>query len=64
MRAADRAIGILAQLQFAELHAQRIDQEQSSGERIALPQNQLDGFGGLNHADQPGQNAEHSTLRA
>ncbi len=64
MGAADRAIGILAQLQFAELHAQRVDQQQASGQRIALPQNQLDGLGRLDHADQAGQNAEHSTFGA
>src|SRR5260370_33103603 len=64
VRAAGGAIGILAQLQFAELHAEGIDQQQSSGERIALPQNQLDGLGRLNHADEPRQNPENSAFRA
>jgi hypothetical protein len=64
MRPADRAIGILAQLEFAELHAQRVDQQQASDQRLAFAENQLDHFGGLHHADQPGQNAQHSALGA
>ena len=64
MRSAGRAIGILAQLEFAELHVQRIDQQQPADQRLALAQNQLDDFGGLHHADQPGQNAQHSTFGA
>ena len=35
MRAARRAIGVLAQLQLAELHAQRVYQQQSSNQRFA-----------------------------
>src|SRR5271155_2911540 len=35
MRAADRAVGILAQLEFAKLHAQRVNQQQPSDERLA-----------------------------
>src|SRR5271170_7262597 len=64
MRAADRAIGILAQLEFAELHAQRVDQQQAADERLTHAENQLDHFGGLHHAHQTGQNAEHSAFGA
>src|SRR5271166_5177850 len=39
MRAANRAIGILAQLQFAKLHAQCIDQQQPSDKRLARTEN-------------------------
>ena len=35
MRTADGAVGILPQLQLAEFHSQRVDQQQSSDERIA-----------------------------
>src|SRR5712691_5195763 len=39
MRAAHRAIWIFAQLEFAELHAKSIDQQQTSNERLARSQN-------------------------
>src|SRR5271168_3548934 len=64
MGAADGAIGILPQLELAELHAQGIDQQQSANQRIALAENQLDRFRRLNHADESGQNSEHSAFRA
>ncbi len=64
MGAADRAIGIFAQLEFAELHAQRVDQQQAADERLARAENQLDHFGGLHHAHQAGQNAKHSAFGA
>ena len=64
MGSANRAIRILAQLEFAKLHAQGVDQQQTSDQRLARAQNQLDGFRRLHHADQSGQNAQHSTFRA
>ena len=64
MRAAGRAIGILAQLEFAELHVQRIDQQQPADQRLAFAQNQLDDFGRLHHADQSGQNSQHAAFGA
>ena len=64
MRSADRAIGVLAQLEFAELHVQGIDQQQPADQRLALAQNQFDDFSRLHHADESGQNAQHSTLGA
>src|SRR5580658_912351 len=39
MRAADWAIGILAQFEFAELHAQRVDQQQAPDEGLARTEN-------------------------
>src|SRR6266404_2534166 len=39
---AHRAIGILAQLQFAEFHRQSIKQQQAPGETVAAAENQLD----------------------
>jgi len=44
VRAADGAIGILAQLSVRGTSCPAHRQEQASGERISLPQNQLDGF--------------------
>ena len=64
MSSADRAIRILAQLEFAELHVQGIDQQQAANQGFAFAQNQLDDFGGLHHADQPRQDAQHSALGA
>ena len=64
VRAADRAVGILAQLQRAEGHAQCVDQQETAHKGLSYLQNQLDRLGRLDHADQAGQNAEHATLRA
>src|SRR5215469_3518061 len=52
MRAACRAIGIFPQFEFAEFHAEGIDQQQPADERVALTEDQLDGLGSLNHPDQ------------
>ncbi len=64
VEAADRALGILAQLEFAEAHVERVDQQQPADERIALAENQLDDLGGLDDADQPRKNAQHAALGA
>src|SRR3984893_13468648 len=64
MGSAGRTIGILAQLQLPKLHAQRVDQKQSSHQRITLAQNQLDGLSRLNHPHQAGENSEHPALGA
>jgi len=44
MGAASRALWIFPQLQLAELHPQRIDQQQPPNQRIATTQNQFDSF--------------------
>src|SRR5580704_2976175 len=64
VRAAGRAVGILTQFELAELHAQRIDEKQPPDEWVTLAKNQLDDFSRLNHTDQSGQNAQHSTFGA
>ena len=64
MRTADRAVGIFVQLQRAELHGERIDEQEATGEALADAQDQLDDFGGLDDADQTRENSEDSTLRA
>src|ERR1039458_7191286 len=64
MLAADRAIGILAQLEFAEAHVESVDQQQTADERFALAKYQFDDFSGLNDADQTGKNTQHATLGA
>ena len=64
MVAADRALGIAAQLQLAEAHLQRVVQEQPADERLAGSENQLDRFGGLDDADDARQDAQHAALGA
>ena len=59
-----RAIRILAQLELAKFHGQRVDQQQPPDQWIACAQNQLDGFRRLNHSYQSGQNSQHSAFRA
>src|SRR5579862_2483451 len=61
---AHRAIRILAQLEFTELHAQRIKKEQAADQAVARAQNQLDGFHGLNGSDDARQHAEHAAFCA
>ena len=56
MVAAHRAFRIAAQLQLAEAHGQRVVQHQAADQRLADAQDQLHGFGGLNQADDAGQN--------
>ena len=62
--AADRALGILAQLEFAEAHVERVDEQQAADERLALAEDELDDLSGLNDADQAGKNAQHAALGA
>src|ERR1700690_4656449 len=58
------AIRILAQLELAEFHVERVDQQQPANQRLTLAQDQLDDFSGLHHTHESGQNAQHSTLGA
>ena len=62
--AADGALGILAQLELAEAHGERVDQKQAPNERLALAEDELDDLSGLNDADQAGENAQHAALGA
>src|SRR6202035_5324479 len=60
---ANRAVRILAQLQLAETHAQRIHQQQAPDQRIALAQDQLNDLSGLDDPDEAWENPKHSTFR-
>src|SRR3984957_3102970 len=64
MLAAHRAIRILAQLQFAELHSERIEQKQATNETVAFSKNQLDRFHRLNRSDDSWQDTENTAFRA
>src|SRR5712692_8818034 len=48
------AVRILAELQFTELHAQRVKEQQPADKGIAAAENQLDGLHGLNRTDNAG----------
>src|ERR1700722_14353377 len=50
MRATHRAVGIFSQFQLAKLHAQSVNEQQPSNERLADSENQLDRLGRLHHA--------------
>src|SRR5712664_1403254 len=64
MRAAHRAIRVLAQLELAELHPESVKKQQSSHEIIAAAEDHLDRFHRLDGADNSGQDAEHAAFRA
>ena len=51
MSSAYWAIGIFAQLEFAELHIQGIDQQQAANQGLAFAQDELDDLRRLHHAD-------------
>src|ERR1051326_7108457 len=62
--AADRAIRIFSDLQLAELHCQRVEQNQPSDQRVSFSEDQLDGFRRLHGSYQARKNAEYATLGA
>src|SRR5207302_4445025 len=64
MRAAHRAIRILAQLQLAEAHLERVVDQKASDQRLTDAGDQLDRFCRLDDADDSRPSAAHSTLRA
>src|SRR5579883_543532 len=64
MVTANRAIGISAQAQFTEAHAQRVEQQQAAGKRFAGAKNQLDRLHGLERAHNSGKDAQHATFCA
>src|SRR5258708_2980308 len=58
------AAWIFAQLERAEVHAQRVDEEQAADERLADAEDELDDLGGLDDSDQAGQDAEDAAFGA
>src|SRR5260370_16497502 len=64
MYSANHTVGILAQLQLAKLHAQRVDQQEPANQGIAGAQDQLDGLSCLNDSNQPGQDSQQPAFRA
>ncbi len=64
VRAAGGAVGVLAQLEGAEAHAERVDEQQAADERLADAEDELDDLGGLDDADEAGKDAEHAAFGA
>src|ERR1017187_732227 len=62
--ATERALGVAPQLEFAELHLERIEKEQAVEERSALAEDKFQNLGRLDESDHAGQHAEHAPLRA
>ena len=62
--AADRALGVLADLDRAVLHLQGVVDHQPADQRVADAGDQLDRLGDLDRADRRAQHAEHAALGA
>src|SRR6185295_7837329 len=61
---ADRAAGVLLELELAEAQPERVEQHQTADQRLADAHDQLDHLVRLERADDSGQHAEHTALRA
>ena len=61
---AGRAAWIFAQLERAEVHAQRVDKQQSADQRLADAEDELDDLGRLDDSNEAGEDAEDAALGA
>jgi hypothetical protein len=64
VRTAYRAVGILPELQLAELHSERVEDEESADERLAGADDELDRLGRLDAPDHAREHAEHASFGA
>ena len=64
MGPAHRALRILCELELTELELEGIEQDQAPDQRLAHPQNQLDGLHRLDRPDDPREHAEHAAFGA
>ena len=62
--AADRAVGIATHVHLVERRAERVEEEQPAGERLAASEDQLERLVRLERADDPRQDAEDAALGA
>ena len=62
IRAAQRAVRVLSQPQFAKRHLERVEHKQAAGERRADADDRLDGLRRLQETDDPRQHAEDAGL--
>src|SRR3989475_1685183 len=61
---ANRAFGVLPQLELAELHPERVEHEEPADERVAPAEEELDRLDRLNRSDDAREDAEHAAFRA
>ena len=64
VRPADRALGVLADLHFAEGHLEGVVEQEPADQRFPGSQDEFDRLGRLNDADQARQNSQHAPLGA
>src|SRR4029077_316406 len=62
--AANRARRVPAQTQLAEAHAQRVEEQEATGERFADAENELDRLHRLERADDAGENTQDAAFGA
>src|SRR5215469_1480206 len=58
------AVRVFAQTEFAEVHAECIDQQEAANEWFARAENELDDLGRLDYAEQSGKDSEHAPFGA
>src|SRR5213594_3200252 len=64
IRSADRALGVLAQLELPELHPERVEDEEAADQRVAPPEEKFDRLDRLDRSDNAREHAEHAALGA
>src|SRR5437899_4511857 len=64
VRATDRALRVLPQLQLAELHAKGVEHEEAADQRVAFTEEEFDRLACLDRSYDPREDAEDATLRA
>src|SRR5271156_1775353 len=64
MSAAERAIGIFAELELAEAHGERVEEQQTADEGFTDADDEFQSFGCLDRADDSGKHAEHAAFGA
>src|SRR5881409_441254 len=64
IQSADRALGILTQLELPELHPQCVEDEETTDERVAPPEEKFDRLDRLDRSDYAREHAKHAALRA
>src|SRR3989454_2412632 len=63
IRSADRALGVLAQLELPELHPERVEDEETTDQGVAASEEKFDRLDRLDRSDNAREHPEHSALR-
>src|SRR5207244_11462212 len=62
IRTADGTFRVLAELQLAEFHLERVEHKQPANQRVLFPEQQLECLDRLDRADDSREDAEHAAL--